>query len=195
MEPMTFTRVLSGPSMPTPARTIAFSRRFAPYKRANLLLQDVTRLSALLSSSKRPVQLLFAGKSHPADQPGKEIVAKIVAFAREQPRVVFLKDYDIELARHLVQGADVWLNNAIRQWLARGECDMHLDDDHLDGLRERTWNALTNRGCWDGVAAVAWALVYRVQLAPAEVERLFWSAVAAHQRSEAERPSVAENAA
>src|ERR1700692_1333158 len=91
------------------ALTFGFARRFAPYKRANLLLQDVTRLSALLNSSKRPVQLLFAGKSHPADQPGKEIVAKIVAFAREQPRVVFLKDYDIELARHLVQGADGWL--------------------------------------------------------------------------------------
>jgi starch phosphorylase len=70
------------------------------------------------------VQLLFAGKSHPADQPGKEIVAKIVAFAREQPRVVFLKDYDIELARHLVQGADVWLNNPRRFLEASGTSGM-----------------------------------------------------------------------
>ncbi|HEV3283688.1 MAG TPA: alpha-glucan family phosphorylase, partial [Solirubrobacteraceae bacterium] len=106
------------------AMTFGFARRFAPYKRANLLLQDVTRLTALLSSSKRPVQLLFAGKSHPADQPGKEIVAKIVAFAREQPRVVFLKDYDIELARHLVQGADVWLNNPRRFLEASGTSGM-----------------------------------------------------------------------
>ncbi|HUY34616.1 MAG TPA: hypothetical protein VMV69_17865 [Pirellulales bacterium] len=90
---------------------------------------------------------------------------------------------------------DVWVNEAIQQWLARGECDLHLDDDHIDWLRERTWSALTNRGCWDGVAAVAWALVYRVRLAPADVERLFWSAVAAHQRSEAERASVPEHAA
>jgi len=90
---------------------------------------------------------------------------------------------------------DVWLNDAILQWLARGGCGSHLNEDHLDALRERTWNALTNRGCWDGVAAVAWALVYRVRLTPAEVERLFWSAVAAHQRSEAEQSSVAENAA
>jgi starch phosphorylase len=106
------------------ALTFGFARRFAPYKRANLLLQDVTRLSALLNSSKRPVQLLFAGKSHPADQPGKEIVAKIVAFAREEPKVVFLKDYDIELARHLVQGADVWLNNPRRFLEASGTSGM-----------------------------------------------------------------------
>jgi starch phosphorylase len=106
------------------ALTFGFARRFAPYKRANLLLQDVTRLSGLLNSSKRPVQLLFAGKSHPADQPGKEIVAKIVAFAREQPKVVFLKDYDIELARHLVQGADVWLNNPRRFLEASGTSGM-----------------------------------------------------------------------
>jgi hypothetical protein len=91
--------------------------------------------------------------------------------------------------------ADVWLNHAIRQWFARGECDMYLEDDHLDWLRGRTWNALTNRGCWEGVAAVAWALVYRVRLAPAEVERLFWGAVAAHQRSEAERSTVEEHVA
>jgi len=106
------------------ALTFGFARRFAPYKRANLLLQDVARLTSLLSNAKRPVQILFAGKSHPADQPGKEIVAKIVAFAREQPRVVFLKDYDIELARHLVQGADVWLNNPRRFLEASGTSGM-----------------------------------------------------------------------
>jgi starch phosphorylase len=106
------------------ALTIGFGRRFAPYKRANLLLKDRTRLSRLLRNTRRPVQILFAGKSHPADQPGKEIVAGIVALAREEPRVVFLKDYDIELARHLVQGADVWLNNPRRFLEASGTSGM-----------------------------------------------------------------------
>jgi starch phosphorylase len=106
------------------ALTFGFARRFAPYKRANLLLQDPARLKALLNSTKHPVQLLFAGKSHPADQPGKDILAKIVAFAREEPRVSFLKDYDIELARYLVHGADVWLNNPKRFLEASGTSGM-----------------------------------------------------------------------
>jgi starch phosphorylase len=106
------------------ALTIGFGRRFAPYKRANLLLKDHPRLSRLLRNTRRPVQILFAGKSHPADQPGKDIVAGIVALAREEPRVVFLKDYDIELARHLVQGADVWLNNPRRFLEASGTSGM-----------------------------------------------------------------------
>src|SRR2546426_103567 len=106
------------------ALTIGFGRRFAPYKRANLLLRDRPRLSKLLRNSKRPVQILFAGKSHPADQPGKEIVAGIVGLAREEPRVAFLKDYDIALARHLVQGADVWLNNPRRFLEASGTSGM-----------------------------------------------------------------------
>src|SRR5712691_1210299 len=95
------------------ALTIGFGRRFAPYKRANLL-----------RNSKRPVQILFAGKSHPADQQGKDIVAGIVGMAREEPRVVFLKDYDIALARNLVQGADVWLNNPRRFIEASGTSGM-----------------------------------------------------------------------
>jgi len=106
------------------ALTIGFGRRFAPYKRANLLLKDRPRLAKLLRSSRRPVQILFAGKSHPADQPGKDIVAGIVGLAREESRVVFLKDYDIALARHLVQGADVWLNNPRRFLEASGTSGM-----------------------------------------------------------------------
>jgi hypothetical protein len=82
------------------------------------------------------------------------------------------------------------LNEAIRNWLARGRYGSHMDDECLERLRERTWNALAHRGCWEGVAAVAWALVYRVRLAPAEVERLFWNAVAAHQGSNVELPSA-----
>jgi starch phosphorylase len=106
------------------ALTIGFGRRFAPYKRANLLLKDRARLSRILRNARRPVQILFAGKAHPADQPGKEIVAGIVALAREEPRVVFLKDYDIELARHLVHGTDVWLNNPRRFLEASGTSGM-----------------------------------------------------------------------
>jgi starch phosphorylase len=106
------------------ALTIGFGRRFAPYKRANLLLGDRARLSKLLRNSKRPVQILFAGKSHPADQPGKDIVAGIVGLAREEPRVMFLKDYDIAVARHMVQGADVWLNNPRRFLEASGTSGM-----------------------------------------------------------------------
>ena len=106
------------------ALTFGFGRRFAPYKRANLLLEDRPRLNRLLSNAKRPVQLFFAGKSHPADGPGKDIVARVVALAREEPGVVFLKDYDIDLARHLVQGADVWLNNPRRFLEASGTSGM-----------------------------------------------------------------------
>ncbi len=106
------------------ALTFGFARRFAPYKRANLLLQDRPRLNKLLRNSKRPVQLLFAGKSHPADQPGKDIVAGVVALAREEPGVVFLKDYDVELARFLVHGSDVWLNNPRRFLEASGTSGM-----------------------------------------------------------------------
>ena len=106
------------------ALTIGFGRRFAPYKRANLLLKDRARLSRVLRNARRPVQILFAGKSHPADQPGKEIVAGIVALAREEPRVAFLKDYDIELAGHMVRGADVWLNNPRRFLEASGTSGM-----------------------------------------------------------------------
>ena len=106
------------------ALTIGFGRRFAPYKRADLLLQDRPRLAKLLQNTRRPVQFLFAGKSHPADQPGKEILAGVVRMAREEPRVVFLKDYDIELASRLVQGSDVWLNNPRRFLEASGTSGM-----------------------------------------------------------------------
>ncbi|HEY3194343.1 MAG TPA: alpha-glucan family phosphorylase [Candidatus Dormibacteraeota bacterium] len=106
------------------AITFGFARRFAPYKRANLLLEDRPRLNKLLRNARRPVQLLFAGKSHPADQPGKEIVARVVALARDEPCVTFLKDYDFEIARYMVQGADVWLNNPKRFLEASGTSGM-----------------------------------------------------------------------
>ena len=106
------------------ALTIGFGRRFAPYKRANLLLRDQARLNKLLREPGRPIQFLFAGKSHPADGPGKQILAEVVAMARSHSRVVFLEDYDIELARRLVHGADVWLNNPRRFLEASGTSGM-----------------------------------------------------------------------
>src|SRR5207302_5744306 len=104
--------------------TVGFSRRFAPYKRANLLLADRKRLEKLLADSKRPIQFVFSGKAHPADGPGKDILRQIVLTARERPQIVFREDYDIEVARHIVQGADIWLNNPRRFLEASGTSGM-----------------------------------------------------------------------
>jgi starch phosphorylase len=113
-----------GDGLDPEALTIGFSRRFAPYKRANLLLSDRRRLATLLTQQDRPVQFIFAGKAHPADQAGKAIVREVVGLAREEPRVAFIEDYDIEVARRLVQGADVWLNNPRRFLEASGTSGM-----------------------------------------------------------------------
>ncbi|HEV2140397.1 MAG TPA: alpha-glucan family phosphorylase [Candidatus Dormibacteraeota bacterium] len=118
------TRAVDGDLMDENALTLGFARRFAPYKRANLLLQDRPRLNKLLRNTKRPVQLLFAGKSHPADQQGKDIVSSVVRMSREEPCVTFLKDYDLAIARQLVHGADVWLNNPRRFLEASGTSGM-----------------------------------------------------------------------
>jgi starch phosphorylase len=109
------------------ALTICFARRFATYKRATLLLSQPERLRALLLSGDRPVQLVFAGKSHPADDSGKELIRQITAFASDpaiRHRLVFLEDYDIAMARALLQGADVWLNNPRRPQEACGTSGM-----------------------------------------------------------------------
>jgi glycogen phosphorylase len=113
-----------GRELEAEALTIGFSRRFAAYKRANLLLSDPGRLQAMLDRPDQPLQFVFAGKSHPADQKGKAILRDIVLLARQQPRVAFLEDYDIESARLLVQGADIWLNNPRRFLEASGTSGM-----------------------------------------------------------------------
>ena len=105
------------------ALTIGFARRFAAYKRATLLLSQPERLEALLLSDERPVQLVFAGKAHPADDLGKEMIRQVVQLAEDRrfrPRMVFVEDYDIALARSLYQGSDVWLNNPRRPLEACG---------------------------------------------------------------------------
>ena len=107
--------------------TIVFARRFAKYKRPTLLLTDPERLKAILSNPERPVQLIFAGKAHPADTYGKDMIKSVIDFAREndlEDRVLFLENYDINVARHLAWGADVWLNNPIRPMEASGTSGM-----------------------------------------------------------------------
>jgi len=95
------------------ALVIGFARRFATYKRAALLFKDFDRLHDLLVNPWRPVQLIFAGKAHPEDTPGKEVLQQVYAFTRDprlQGRVAFIEDYEIHLAHRLVQGVDLWLN-------------------------------------------------------------------------------------
>ena len=111
------------------ALTIGFARRFAPYKRGNLIFSEPDRLRALLESADRPVQLLFAGKAHPRDAAGQGIVRDVIRWTRDdrfRGRVVFLADYDIKLARRLVQGVDVWLNNPRRPREASGTSGMKV---------------------------------------------------------------------
>jgi len=111
------------------ALTIGFARRFATYKRANLLLQDVDRLNALLNEPSMPVQIIFAGKAHPRDNAGKELIRQIVHIARRtefRRNIVFLEDYDMNLARYLVQGVDVWLNTPLRPMEASGTSGMKV---------------------------------------------------------------------
>jgi starch phosphorylase len=109
--------------------TIGFARRFATYKRANLLLQDLEQLVELVNDPQVPIQLVFAGKAHPKDVPGKHVLQEIASFGRD-PRfigkVVFVEDYDINVARHLVQGVDVWLNNPRRPLEASGTSGMKV---------------------------------------------------------------------
>jgi starch phosphorylase len=105
------------------ALLIGFARRFAPYKRADLVLQDVENLERIIGDSTRPVQFIFSGKAHPRDDFGKEILQRIVGLSQDsrfKGRIVFLEDYDINIGRHLVQGVDVWLNNPRRPLEASG---------------------------------------------------------------------------
>ncbi len=109
------------------ALTIGFARRFAAYKRGTLFLRDPERLKALLHSMDQPVQFFIAGKAHPADAEGKEFIRQIVHFARDQGaghRIVFLENYDIRVARYLVQGCDLWLNTPRRGMEASGTSGM-----------------------------------------------------------------------
>ena len=109
--------------------TLGFARRFATYKRPNLLLHDPERLLRLLSNPQRPVQLIMAGKAHPADQAGQALIQEWTHFIRRpevRPHVIFLSDYDMHLTEQLVQGVDVWLNTPRRPWEACGTSGMKV---------------------------------------------------------------------
>lgn len=117
-------RRTASPSLLDPtALTIGFARRFATYKRANLLLSDTDRLARLCGNPGRPVQFVFAGKAHPRDDAGKHVIRQIIELSRDPRlagRLVFVEDYDINIGRHFVQGADVWLNTPQRPLEASG---------------------------------------------------------------------------
>ena len=120
----TASRVLDGDAL-----TIGLARRFVEYKRPGLLLHDTERLARLLLDARRPVQIVVAGKAHPRDEQGKALVARWVQFARRdevRPHVVFLADYDLRLAEHLVQGVDLWLNTPRPPWEACGTSGMKV---------------------------------------------------------------------
>ena len=105
------------------ALTIGFARRFATYKRADLILADIEKLTSMVNDAKRPVQFIFAGKAHPRDEPGKKMLQQIAKLMRHMEfadKFVFVEDYDINVGRHFVQGVDVWLNNPRRPLEASG---------------------------------------------------------------------------
>jgi len=144
------------------ALTIGFARRFATYKRASLLLRDPERLARILNDPEKPVQIIFSGKAHPKDNPGKEVIRQIVAFCRQhhvRHRMVFLEDYDMAVARYLVQGADVWLNTPRRPLEASGTSGMKaaangvLNLSTLDGWWDEAWTEAEGKA-----VPVGWAI-------------------------------------
>ncbi|MBN2217133.1 MAG: alpha-glucan family phosphorylase [Pirellulales bacterium] len=103
--------------------TIGFARRFATYKRADLILRDMDRLVAMVTDPEHPLQIIFAGKAHPADEPGKQLIKRIANLRHDKRlagRIAFVEDYDINVCRHLIQGVDVWMNNPRRPLEASG---------------------------------------------------------------------------
>jgi starch phosphorylase len=155
------------------ALTIGFARRFATYKRAALLFSDLDRVKRLLSNPERPVQLVFAGKAHPQDKGGKELIRSIVHASREaglEGRVVFIEDYDMRIARALVSGVDVWLNTPRRPLEASGTSGMKaaangaLNVSVLDGWWAEAWS--------DYGSDVGWAIGRGEEYADASGDRV-----------------------
>jgi starch phosphorylase len=141
------------------ALTLGFARRFATYKRPNLLLHDLERLLRLLTNPERPVQLIIAGKAHPADQAGQTLIREWTHFIRRpeaRPHVIFLSDYDMLLTEHLVQGVDVWINTPRRPWEASGTSGMKvlvnggMNLSELDGWWAEAWTPEVGWALGDG---------------------------------------------
>lgn len=131
------------------ALTIGFARRFATYKRPSLLFRNPERLAAIVGNEERPVQIIYAGKAHPHDEGGKKVIQQIIHFSHEEPfksRIVFIEDYDINVASHLVQGVDLWLGNPRRPLEASSTSGMKavvngaLHVSTLDGWWDEAWN-------------------------------------------------------
>jgi starch phosphorylase len=176
------------------ALTIGFARRFATYKRADLIFSDLDRLAQLLDDSERPLQLVLAGKAHPADEGGKAMIRKVVEFTRDpraRGRVVFLPDYELTLARYLVQGVDVWLNNPRRPLEASGTSGMKaalngvvntsiLDGWWCEGYSPETGFAIggeavaSDEAAQDAADAEALFAVLEQQVIPAYYDRGVW---------------------
>ncbi len=173
------------------ALTLGFARRFATYKRPNLLLHDRARLLRLLANPERPVQLVIAGKAHPEDGPGQALIREWIQFIRQpevRPHVIFLSDYDVLMAQHLVQGVDVWINTPRRPWEASGTSGMKvlvnggINLSELDGwwveayAPEVGWALGDGREhgddpAWDAAEAVALYEVLEREVAPQFYER------------------------
>jgi starch phosphorylase len=144
------------------ALTIGFGRRFASYKRASLLLRDPERLARILSDSQRPVQMIFAGKAHPQDNIGKEMIQSLINLANRpefRRKLVFLENYDMAVARYMLQGCDVWLNTPLRPLEASGTSGMKaqangvLNLSILDGWWDEAWQLGREHG-----VDVGWAI-------------------------------------
>ena len=143
--------------------TIGFARRFATYKRAYLVVQDEERFDRIVNNPERPVQFIFAGKAHPHDNPGKEVIKQITSIQRNPRfanRVLFLEDYDINVARQLVQGVDVWLNNPRRPLEASGTSGQKaaingaLNFSILDGWWNEAYDGTNGFAIGDGTTHV-----------------------------------------
>jgi starch phosphorylase len=142
--------------------TIGFARRFATYKRAALLFTDPKRLAAIVNNDSKPVQLLFAGKAHPADKPGQALILDIISKVQKyhlENRIFFIEDYDMEIGRALVQGVDVWLNNPRRPLEASGTSGMKAEANGVP-------NVSILDGWWDEgyTGTNGWAIGTRQQL-------------------------------
>jgi starch phosphorylase len=143
--------------------TIGFARRFATYKRASLIFSDLPRLTRLLTDAKRPVQLVFSGKAHPADRPGQEVLRQVhesTITGDLKRNVLFIEDYDINVGRHLVQGVDIWLNNPRRPQEASGTSGQKvllnggLNFSVLDGWWAEAYDGLNGFAIGDGITHV-----------------------------------------